>query len=209
MGNLAIMLDGGVGGPRDPARAAQLRAGVAGHSDANFAARATRDPGSLSMAAAWQAGHYADALRNAQARAASGDAGAMALLGRAYYEGVGVPRNYRAALNWLNQSAAKNNADAIFFLGLMYEHGRGVQQDIPGSLRLFDRAAGLGQRHAQMEAKGMRLQGESNRIAAKIHANAGTESIACETAGGLYSPGACTRGGQMIEPYASWTNESH
>ena len=29
MGQLAIMLDAGVGGPRDPARAAQLRAGVA------------------------------------------------------------------------------------------------------------------------------------------------------------------------------------
>jgi TPR repeat protein len=67
MGNLAIMLEAGVGGPRDPARAAQLRAGVSGDSDADFAKRATADPGNFAMTAAWQSGHYADALQNAQA----------------------------------------------------------------------------------------------------------------------------------------------
>jgi TPR repeat protein len=201
MGNLAIMLDSGVGGPRDAARAARLRAQVAGHSDADFASRATKDPGNLAMTAAWQSGHYADALQNAQALAAKGDTNAEALLGKAYYEGVGVARNYATALTWLNRAVAKNNADAMFILGLMYEHGRGVPQDIPRSLQLFDRAAMLGQRYAQMEAKGMRLQGESNRIAALIHANSTTEDIACETAGGISTPGACIRGGQNIDPW--------
>lgn len=53
------------------------------------------------MKAAWQTGHYSDALRNAEARAAKGDANAQALLGKAYYEGVGVTRNYATALGWL------------------------------------------------------------------------------------------------------------
>jgi uncharacterized protein len=166
MGNLAIMLDGGVGGPRDSARAAQLRAQGAAGPDIDFGKRATEDPGNLAMKAAWPSGHYADALKNAEERAAKGDANAEALLGRAYYEGVGVKRSYRTALEWLNQAVAQNSADAMFFLGLMYEHGRGIEQDIPKSLELFDRAATLGQRYAQMEAKGMRLQGEANRIAA-------------------------------------------
>ena len=45
MGNLAIMLDSGVGGPRDPNRAAQLRAQVKNGPDADFAKRVTADPG--------------------------------------------------------------------------------------------------------------------------------------------------------------------
>jgi TPR repeat protein len=200
-GNLAIMLDAGIGGPRDPQRAAQLRAGVASRTDPNFTARATTDPGTLAMTANWQAGRYKEALQSAQALAAKGDANAQALLGRAYYQGVGIPRDYAVALTWLNRAVAQNNADGMFILGLMYEHGRGVTQNIPRALQLFDRAAGLGQRSAQMEAKGMRLQGESNRVAALIHANSSVEDTACSVAGGISVPGACIRGGQNIDPW--------
>jgi TPR repeat protein len=207
MGNLAILLDAGIGGPVDHDRAAQLRAQLSGNSDRNFVRRATADPGNQALTAAWQAGHYADALRDAQARAAKGDANAQALLGRAYYEGVGVTRDYSAALRWLNAAVAQNNADAMFFLGLMYEHGRGVQQDIPRSVDLFDRAAALGQGYARMEAKGMRLQGESNRIAALARRNSSTEDIACSTAGGVSVPGACLRGGETIDPFNFAANE--
>ena len=207
MGQLAIMLDAGVGGPRDPARAAQLRAGVAAHADAWFAAKITRNPAELAMMAAWQTGHYADALQSAQASASHGDAGAQALLGRGYYEGVGVARNYAMALTWLNRAAAQNNASAIFFLGLMYEHGRGVQQNLTRALQLFDRAAALGDGYARMEAKGMRLQGESNRVAALVHANSSTEDNACFVAGGVPVPGACIRGGTEIDPYNPYANK--
>jgi hypothetical protein len=87
-------------------------------------AHAADDTGNLSITASWQSGHYAEALQNAQARAVQGDANAEALLGRAYYEGVGVSRNYSTALYWLNKAVAQNNADAMFILGLMYEWGR-------------------------------------------------------------------------------------
>ncbi len=201
MGNLAIMLDSGLGGPRDPNRAAQLRAEVQKGPDANFAKRATADPGNLATTAAWQAGHYADAIKNAQASAGKGDASAEALLGRAYYEGVGVQRNFGTARTWLEKAVAQNNGDGMFFLGLMYEHGYGVSQDIPKSLQLFDRAADLGQRYAQMEAKGMRLQGEANRTAALAHRN-GVEETACATAGGISSGfGECMKGGGDIDPF--------
>lgn len=200
MGNLAIMLDAGVGGPKDPARAAQLRAGVYANADPNFAARINSDPANAAITVQWQSGNYVQAIQNAQALANKGDATSEAVLGRAYYEGVGVARNYQYALNYLNKSVAQNNPDAMFILGLMYEHGRGVPQNFPKALQLFDTAAPHN-RYAEMEAAGMRLQGESNRIAALAHVNSSTEDIACQTAGGTSSPGACIRGGENIDPW--------
>ena len=202
MGNLAMMLDSGVGGPRDPEGAAQWRARTKAGPDQVFARKATADPGKLAMDAAWQSGHYADAIKNAQASAEKGDANSEELLGRAYYEGVGVPRNYSTALFWLNKSVAQGNADAMFILGLMYEHARGVNQDIPKAMGLFDRAAEKGQRYAQMEAKGMRMQGEANRQAAEARQRGGgVEGTACAAAGGVYSPGECLKGGGSIDPF--------
>jgi TPR repeat protein len=72
----------------------------------------------------------------------------------------------------------------MFIVGLMYEHGAGVSQHIPESLNLFDQAAALGRRYAEMEAKGMRLQSKSNRTAA------------CRV--GTHSPDECIRGGKTI-----------
>jgi len=202
MGNLAMMLDSGVGGPRDPEGAAQWRARTKAGPDQAFARKATADPGKLAMDAAWQSGHYADAIKNAQASAEKGDANSEELLGRAYYEGVGVPRNYSTALFWLNKSVAQGNANAMFILGLMYEHARGVNQDIPKAMDLFDRAAEKGQRYADMEAAGMRMQGEANRQAAEARARGGgVEGTACAAAGGVYSPGECLKGGGSIDPF--------
>jgi TPR repeat protein len=201
MGNLAIMLDAGVGGPRDPNRAAQLRAQVQKGPDTNFAKRATSDPASLAMTATWQTGHYADAIKSAESAAAKGDASAESLLGRAYYEGLGVPRNYATAQTWLNKAVAQNNADAMFFLGLMKEFGRGVPQNLNEALQLFDRAAALGQAYAKMEAAGMRQQGEINRQVAKMHGGGALER-ACQTAGGIPdSSGLCMKGGGDIDPF--------
>ena len=201
MGNLAIMLDSGVGGPRDPNRAAQLRAQVQKGPDANFAKRATADPSSLALTASWQSGHYADAIKSAELSASKGDAGAEALLGRAYYEGLGVPRNYATAFTWLSKAVAQNNADAMFFLGLMKEYARGVPQNLNEALELFDRAAALGQGYAKMEAAGMRQQGEINRMMSKVHGG-GSMEVACQTAGGIPDQaGLCLKGGRQIDPY--------
>jgi TPR repeat protein len=199
MGNLAIMLDAGVGGPADPGRAAQLRERLKhlndpSYTNPNFVKRATADPGRLAMDAAWQSGHYADALQNARTLAAKGDANAEALLGRAYYEGVGVPRDYPAALTWLNKAVAQNNADGMFILGLMYEWNRGVNQDLKKAIGLFDQAAALGQRYAEMEAKGMRMEGEAAAQQARFAA-------ACRRHGGVADGPVCSVGGVAIDPY--------
>jgi TPR repeat protein len=194
MGNLAIMLDAGVGGPADKPRAAQLREQLKHLTDTNFANKATTDPGKLAMSASWQSGHYADAIKSAQAMAAKGDADAEALLGKAYYEGVGVALNYSTALVWINKAVAQNNADAIFILGLMTEFGRGVKPDLDAALRLFDKAGSMGQRYAQMEAKGMRMAGEAAAQQARF-------ARQCASRGGVADGPLCTIDGLAIDPY--------
>ncbi len=197
-GNLATMLDAGVGGPMDRARAAQLREEVKLGPDKAFAAKVTTDPDALAFTVAWRAGHYADALRSAEERAEQGSASAESLLGRAYYEGVGVPRNYATALMWLNKAVAQGNADAMFFLGLMYEHGRGVGQDFPRALDMFDQAAEKGQGYARMEAKAMRMQQEIDRMTPPA---SGVLETACGVAGGIPVGPECVKGGSSIDPF--------
>jgi TPR repeat protein len=144
MGNLAQMLDAGIGGPRDPDRAAQLRARVKAGPDANFARRATADPAVLALRAAWQANHYADAVRQATALANKGNAAAEALLARAYYEGTGIERNYANAVAWAQKSAAQNDADGLYYLGMMNYEARGVPRNLTAARDLFTRSAKLG-----------------------------------------------------------------
>ena len=194
MENLSILLDAGLGGPSDPHRAAQLRAQLQNASDPNVVHRVNTDPAAKALAAAWQSGHYEDAIKTSQANAAKGDASAEALLGRAYYEGLGVPRNYPTALEWLNKAVAQNSADALFFLGLMYEHGRGVAQDLDKALKLFDQAADHGQGYAKMEAAGMRMQGEINRTTARARGGiveSGLSDGMCQAKGGTPNGGSC------------------
>ena len=194
MGNLAIMLDAGVGGPRDPERAKQLRAGVAGHSDAEFAKKATADPGNSAMTVAWRSGHYQEALQTARELANKGNSDAEVILGRSYYTGVGSQQSYKNALPWFQKAAAQNNADAIYFLGLMTEFGYAVPQDLNKAQSLFDQAAKLGQRNAAMEAKGMRMAGEAAQQQARFAA-------VCAKAGGHADGPLCLVGEMTIDPY--------
>jgi TPR repeat protein len=194
MGSLAVMVDAGVGGPRDPARAAQLRAGVAGRTDADFVKKATSDPASLAMTAAWQSGHYQDALKNARELAQKGNSAAEVVIGRSYYTGVGSSQSYSAALPWFQKAATQKNADALFFLGLMYEWGHGVRQDVNKAQSLLDQAAALGSNSAAVEAAGMRMEGEAAQQAARWAA-------ACHAKGGVTDAPLCLLGGMAIDPY--------
>ena len=82
----------------------------------------------------------------------------------------------------------------MFILGLMYEYGRGVNPDMEKAVGLFDQAADLGNRYAEMEAKGMRIQGEADAQQARYAA-------VCRKAGGYTDGPVCLRGGMAIDPY--------
>jgi TPR repeat protein len=204
--NLAIMLDAGVGGPRDPQRAAKLRAEADKGLDPNYKKRALEDPSHQAMLMAWQSGHYADALKTAEENAAKGDAASEGLLAKASYEGVGVKRDFHQAMYWANKANAQNDPEGTFILGLIYKNGAGVPEDRDRALKLFDQAGESGHRYAQMEAKAMRMDIEIGKMLPK-HGN--VEDVACNTAGGTSVGFECIRGGENIDPFASWQNESN
>lgn len=158
-------------------------------------------PGDPATIAAWQSGNYADAIAKARGAASSGDVGAEALLGRAYYLGVGVTLNYATAFQWIDKAAAQGNADAMFFLGLMYEHARGVNPDVPKAIELFDHAAQKGQRYAQWESKRLHKQGD--HISPEALRDDEVTRNACQTAGGVMSGFECFRSGASIDPFSS------
>lgn len=82
----------------------------------------------------------------------------------------------------------------MFILGLMYEWGRGVRQDLEKAVSLLDKAASLGQRYAQMEAKGMRMEGAAAAQQARYAA-------VCRAAGGVADGPLCLVGDMSIDPY--------
>jgi uncharacterized protein len=43
-----------------------------------------------------------------------------------YYQGLGVPQDYKIVMKWWKLSAAQGDADAQFNLGRMYFEGLGV-----------------------------------------------------------------------------------
>jgi TPR repeat protein len=146
------------------------------------------------MTAAWQSGHYQDALKSARELAEKGNPAAEAVIGRSYYTGVGSPQSYASALPWFQKAAAQKNAEALFFLGLMYEWGHGVRQDVNRAQSLLDQAAALGSSRAEVEAAGMRMEGEAAAQAARWAA-------ACHAKGGVTDAPLCLLGGMAIDPY--------
>ena len=76
-----------------------------------------------------QSGDFATALREWKPLAEQGDASAQFNLGLMYYDGEGVPQNYKTAVKWYSLAAEQGDAHAQFNLGLMYYDGKGVLQD--------------------------------------------------------------------------------
>ena len=50
-------------------------------------------------------------------------------MGHAYYNGDGVPQDYKEAVKWFRLAAEQSEANAQYNLGVMYYKGRGVLQD--------------------------------------------------------------------------------
>lgn len=75
-----------------------------------------------------------------QKAAAKGDTSAPLLLGNAYYNGEGIPKNEKNAFQWY-QKAAEYNSTAQFMSGWMYYKGIGILQDDKMSAYWFRKAA--------------------------------------------------------------------
>ncbi len=100
-------------------------------------------------AVAYEKGDYATALAEFQPLAEQGDSKAQNALGWMYYQGHGVPQDYKQAVKWYALSVEQGNADAQVNLGLMYDQGKGVPQDYKLAFLLYKIVAEQGRAEAQ------------------------------------------------------------
>ena len=105
----------------------------------------------------YQAGmkHYrpenaAQAVAELKPLAEQGDADAQFKLGSLYYQGLGLPQDYKEAIIWLRKAAEQRNVYAQVTLGTIYAEGvRGaIEKDYPQALMWFIFAAAEGDKEA-------------------------------------------------------------
>jgi TPR repeat protein len=82
-------------------------------------------------------------------KAELGDAEAQTGLGFLYYDGEGVPQDYKKAFEWLSKAAEQGNALAQYTLGVMYYEGFGVKKDYKKTFEFYKKAAVQGDADAQ------------------------------------------------------------
>jgi hypothetical protein len=81
------------------------------------------------------------ALEKIRAGARRGDPEAQFQLGRRYFLGEGVPKDYAEAVKWYRRAAEQNLAEAQFQLGRCYLLGKGVPKDAPEAVNWYRKAA--------------------------------------------------------------------
>ena len=91
---------------------------------------------------------FAGELEDLTVKANQGDADAQLNLGNRYYNGEGVPQDYKQAVYWYTKAAEQGYASAQFNLGLMYGNGQGVPQDYKQAYIWFSLAAANGEENA-------------------------------------------------------------
>lgn len=79
-----------------------------------------------------------------QEKAKTGAPDAQFELGKRYYLGLGVEKNYIEAINWFQKSAAQEHPRGQNALGLMYQNGFGVEQNYSKAIELYQKAISLG-----------------------------------------------------------------
>lgn len=100
-------------------------------------------------ASAYNAKHYARALKEITPLARAGHADSQHLLGLMYYMGRGVARDYQQALHWHRKAAEQGKADAQYVVGAMFYTGNAVKPDQRQAVAWFRRAAEKGHAEAQ------------------------------------------------------------
>jgi len=88
-------------------------------------------------------------METARVAAATNNPVAECFLARHYADGLGVPRDYAKAVEYLRQAAGQGYAAAETGLGSCYAHGEGVEQDYTEAIHWYRQAAAQGDALAQ------------------------------------------------------------
>ena len=94
-------------------------------------------------------GDFETALKEWKPLADGGNSSAQFNTGLLYYNGMGVPLDYKEAAKWFTLAAEQGIAAAQNILGNMYHNGEGVLQDYKEAVRLYTLAAKQGDADAQ------------------------------------------------------------
>lgn len=83
-------------------------------------------------------------FNSVQAAATNGDSVAQYNLGNIYYEGLGVRRSHKKAMEWWNKSSLQGYAPAQYNLGELYFTGEGIKRDFVEGCKWLKTAASQG-----------------------------------------------------------------
>ncbi|MDY0882159.1 tetratricopeptide repeat protein [Dongia soli] len=103
--------------------------------------------------------------------AQGGNVSAMADLGTAYLQGIGVEKNAKTAHDWYERAAALGNSDALYNLGLLYQSGYSGQPDPIRAADYYNRAANQKNGRAMLALGDLYADGEGvphNQIQALV-----------------------------------------
>ncbi len=93
--------------------------------------------------------NYAEAVKWYKMAALKDDTDAQCGLGLCYYNGQGVPQDFKEAVKWYRMAAEKGNATAQLNLGLCFANGQGVKQSLAEAVNYYELAANQGNAAAQ------------------------------------------------------------
>ncbi len=85
--------------------------------------------------------HSNEGLESFRRLALGGNVIAQYMLGRMYYKGHGVPRDFKEAMVWFRMAAEQGLPEAQRMVGKMYHNGEGVPQDYNEARQWFLKAA--------------------------------------------------------------------
>jgi len=103
-----------------------------------------------SASRAFRAGDYDTAVKDAFPLAAQGNAVAQVIIGTAYRDGKGLPKNDEESMRWYRLAAEQGLAIAQHNLSVRYNQGKGVPVDHAESAKWARLAAEQGDRNAQL-----------------------------------------------------------
>lgn len=155
-----VLMRGGCGLERDPARAVELFRAAANGG----VTLAQRD-----LAAALEQGigverNEAEALDWYEKAAANGNGKSLWAVGMAYVEGRLRPRDPVVAVDYFRRAIDAGSADGLVSLAVMHASGDGVEQDLGEALALYERAAVAGHPHAYRGLAVMLALGQGTQV---------------------------------------------
>ena len=104
--------------------------------------------------------NYLNAFTEWMPLAKKGNIAAQYNIGRMFYLGQGVPKDYNKAIKWFELSAKKGYSDAQVFIGNMYDRGHGVLKNFKVAAKWFKIASEQNNAMAQSKLGVLYLKGE-------------------------------------------------